>query len=104
MIPIGEVIIEWGKGQSITINGPLQTKDGRADMTNWEMDLFDTRCSSYQTDPKDSTDECCKNSLIKPACLPITILGESGVDGLMMHSPYSSSADCHPLSAPLQRR
>lgn len=54
MIPIGE------------------TKDGRADMTNFEMDLFDTRMSHPMD--KEESDECCKNSIIKPACLPITIL------------------------------
>uniref|UniRef100_A0A914HH06 Uncharacterized protein n=1 Tax=Globodera rostochiensis TaxID=31243 RepID=A0A914HH06_GLORO len=57
MIPIGE------------------TKDGRADMTNFEMDLFDTRV--YRRDAfsdKDESDECCRNSIIKPACFPITIL------------------------------
>lgn len=41
-------------------------------MTNFEMDLFDTRCNN--TMEKDDSDECCKHSFIKPACLPITIL------------------------------
>uniref|UniRef100_A0A915DQ10 PLD phosphodiesterase domain-containing protein n=1 Tax=Ditylenchus dipsaci TaxID=166011 RepID=A0A915DQ10_9BILA len=54
MIPIGE------------------TKDGRADMTNFEMDLFDTRMSTAMD--KEESEECCKNSIVKPACLPITIL------------------------------
>uniref|UniRef100_A0A183BYH3 PLD phosphodiesterase domain-containing protein n=1 Tax=Globodera pallida TaxID=36090 RepID=A0A183BYH3_GLOPA len=49
-----------------------ETKDGRADMTNFEMDLFDTRV--YRRDDKDESDECCRNSIIKPACFPITIL------------------------------
>ncbi|CAI4223218.1 unnamed protein product [Auanema sp. JU1783] len=52
MIPIGE------------------TQDGRADMTNFEMDLFDTRMSNYKAD-KDE-EQCCR--IIKPACLPITIV------------------------------
>lgn len=55
MIPIGE------------------TQDGRADMTNFEMDLFDTRMNSYNID-KEESEECCRNSFIKPACLPITIV------------------------------
>ncbi|KAL3083033.1 hypothetical protein niasHS_010835 [Heterodera schachtii] len=54
MIPIGE------------------TKDGRADMTNFEMDLFDTQV--YRRGDKDESNECCKNSIVKPACLPVTIL------------------------------
>uniref|UniRef100_A0A0N4ZQ89 PLD phosphodiesterase domain-containing protein n=1 Tax=Parastrongyloides trichosuri TaxID=131310 RepID=A0A0N4ZQ89_PARTI len=49
------------------------TQDGRADMTNFEMDLFDTRMNSYNID-KEESEECCKNSFIKPACLPISIV------------------------------
>ncbi|KAI6190479.1 hypothetical protein M3Y97_00122500 [Aphelenchoides bicaudatus] len=55
MIPIGE------------------TRDGRADMTNFEMDLLDTRVHNYPPDQKDG-DSCCQNSIVKPACLPITIV------------------------------
>uniref|UniRef100_A0A1I8AVX3 PLD phosphodiesterase domain-containing protein n=1 Tax=Steinernema glaseri TaxID=37863 RepID=A0A1I8AVX3_9BILA len=55
MIPIGE------------------THDGRADMTNFEMDLFDTRINGYQLE-KEETEDCCKNSCIRPACLPICII------------------------------
>ncbi|GMT08728.1 hypothetical protein PFISCL1PPCAC_25 [Pristionchus fissidentatus] len=60
MIPIGE------------------THDGRADMTNFEMDLFDTRMHTAKM-VKDEEDSCCsgassRKSLVKPACLPITIL------------------------------
>lgn len=52
MIPIGE------------------TRDGRADMTNFEMDLFDTRLDSRK-----NVDSHCRNSCpVPPACLPITIL------------------------------
>lgn len=38
------------------------------------MDLFDTRMRNTSSDKADEADECCRNSLIKPACLPITIL------------------------------
>ncbi|KAF8386699.1 hypothetical protein PRIPAC_75841 [Pristionchus pacificus] len=60
MIPIGE------------------THDGRADMTNFEMDLFDTRMHTLKT-VKDEEEACCsgsssRNSVVKPACLPITIV------------------------------
>uniref|UniRef100_A0A914C1F1 PLD phosphodiesterase domain-containing protein n=1 Tax=Acrobeloides nanus TaxID=290746 RepID=A0A914C1F1_9BILA len=50
------------------------TSDGRADMTNFEMDLFDTRMSGYKHLSKEESEECCKNSIIKPACIPITII------------------------------
>ncbi|CAD5230842.1 unnamed protein product [Bursaphelenchus xylophilus] len=49
------------------------THDGRADMTNFEMDLLDTRVNNFPME-KEESEECCKNSIIKPACLPITIL------------------------------
>lgn len=42
-------------------------------MTNFEMDLLDTRVNNYPME-KEESEECCKNSIIKPACLPITIL------------------------------
>lgn len=51
------------------------THDGRADMTNFEMDLFDTRMSTVKAE-KDE-EQCChssRNRVIKPACLPITII------------------------------
>jgi hypothetical protein len=51
----------------------LQTSDGRADMTNFEMDLFDTRINSYNLD-KEETDTCCRNSCIRPACFPICVI------------------------------
>jgi len=52
----------------------VQTADGRADMTNFEMDLFDPRFHTNAPE-KDDADECChKHSIIKPACLPVTIL------------------------------
>ncbi|GMT04180.1 hypothetical protein PENTCL1PPCAC_26354, partial [Pristionchus entomophagus] len=56
-----------------------ETHDGRADMTNWEMDLFDTRMHHIAKTVKDEEDTCCsgsssRNSLVKPACLPISIL------------------------------
>ena len=41
-------------------------------MTNFEMDLFDTRV--YRREDKNEEEHCCRNSIIKPACLPITIL------------------------------
>ncbi|GMS78307.1 hypothetical protein PENTCL1PPCAC_482, partial [Pristionchus entomophagus] len=55
-----------------------QTHDGRADMTNFEMDLFDTRMHPVKT-VKDEDDACCsgsnsRKSVVKPACLPITIV------------------------------
>ncbi|GMR56813.1 hypothetical protein PMAYCL1PPCAC_27008, partial [Pristionchus mayeri] len=55
-----------------------QTHDGRADMTNFEMDLFDTRMHTAKM-VKDEEDACCsgsssRKSLVKPACLPITIV------------------------------
>lgn len=43
-------------------------------MTNFEMDLFDTRMSNQIDKDIYDDDDCCKNSIIKPACLPITIL------------------------------
>lgn len=43
-------------------------------MTNFEMDLFDTRMSNQIDKDNEDDDDCCKNSIIKPACLPITIL------------------------------
>lgn len=57
MIPIGE------------------THDGRADMTNFEMDLFDTKMITNKQDRDE--DICCRSSrsrIIKPACFPITIV------------------------------
>jgi phospholipase D3/4 len=42
-------------------------------MTNFEMDLLDTRVNNHPSD-KDVGEGCCHNSLIKPACLPITIV------------------------------
>lgn len=51
----------------------VQTRDGRADMTNFEMDLFDPRFHTNAAE-KDEAEECCKHSIIKPACLPVTIL------------------------------
>ncbi|ULT90501.1 hypothetical protein L3Y34_008675 [Caenorhabditis briggsae] len=78
---------------TILLNGkPItQTHDGRADMTNFEMDLFDTRIeipvdkggggmhSPYYDDEKSSKKRCCKcgssrNRIIKPACVPISIV------------------------------
>uniref|UniRef100_A0AC35U324 PLD phosphodiesterase domain-containing protein n=1 Tax=Rhabditophanes sp. KR3021 TaxID=114890 RepID=A0AC35U324_9BILA len=49
------------------------TVDGRPDMTNFELDLFDTRMNTYHTD-KQEAKECCKNSFVKPSCFPITIV------------------------------
>jgi hypothetical protein len=43
-------------------------------MTNFEMDLLDTRVNNYPPDQKDPSDGCCQNSIVKPACLPITII------------------------------
>lgn len=40
-------------------------------MSNFEMDLLDTRV--YPPDNKDS-DAYCQNSIVKPACIPITIV------------------------------
>ncbi|TKR86914.1 hypothetical protein L596_011412 [Steinernema carpocapsae] len=48
----------------------VKTQDGRADMTNFEMDLFDTRINGYQLE-KEETEDCCKNSCIRPPCFPI---------------------------------
>lgn len=42
-------------------------------MTNFEMDLLDTRVNNYPGDQKDA-DNCCQNSIVKPACLPISIV------------------------------
>ncbi|EFO27645.2 hypothetical protein LOAG_00845 [Loa loa] len=55
MIPIGE------------------TQDGRADMTNFEMDLFDTKINSYALE-KEESEQCCQHSIIKPACVPVSII------------------------------
>uniref|UniRef100_A0A915BBJ6 PLD phosphodiesterase domain-containing protein n=1 Tax=Parascaris univalens TaxID=6257 RepID=A0A915BBJ6_PARUN len=52
---------------------PYLTQDGRADMTNFEMDLFDTRMNSY-TIEKEESEQCCRHSIIRPACVPITII------------------------------
>lgn len=52
MIPIGE------------------TRDGRADMTNFELDLFDVKF----TRKGDSEEYCKKSCSVPPACLPITII------------------------------
>uniref|UniRef100_A0A914XD81 PLD phosphodiesterase domain-containing protein n=1 Tax=Plectus sambesii TaxID=2011161 RepID=A0A914XD81_9BILA len=37
------------------------------------MDLFDTRINSYNLD-KEETETCCRNSCIKPACFPISVI------------------------------
>ncbi|CAG9529778.1 unnamed protein product, partial [Cercopithifilaria johnstoni] len=55
MIPIGE------------------TQDGRADMTNFEMDLFDTKINSYALE-KEENEQCCQHSIIKPACIPVSVI------------------------------
>ncbi|VDK78049.1 unnamed protein product [Litomosoides sigmodontis] len=55
MIPIGE------------------TQDGRADMTNFEMDLFDTKINSYALE-KEESEQCCQHSIIKPACVPVSVI------------------------------
>uniref|UniRef100_A0A915PHU9 PLD phosphodiesterase domain-containing protein n=1 Tax=Setaria digitata TaxID=48799 RepID=A0A915PHU9_9BILA len=51
----------------------FQTQDGRADMTNFEMDLFDTRINSYAVE-KEESEQCCQHSIIKPACVPVSII------------------------------
>uniref|UniRef100_A0A0N5AVJ0 PLD phosphodiesterase domain-containing protein n=1 Tax=Syphacia muris TaxID=451379 RepID=A0A0N5AVJ0_9BILA len=50
------------------------TKDGRPDLTNFEMDLIDTRVHSYSSMRESDSEQCCEHSIIKPACVPITIL------------------------------
>lgn len=73
-------------------NTRMETHDGRADMTNFEMDLFDTRIEvptsknsggdgmhSPYYDEESSKKRCCKcgnsrNRIIKPACVPISIV------------------------------
>ncbi|KAM3716872.1 putative phospholipase D F09G2.8 [Dirofilaria immitis] len=50
-----------------------QTQDGRADMTNFEMDLFDTKINSYAVE-KEESEQCCQHSIIKPACVPVSII------------------------------
>ncbi|VDM95133.1 unnamed protein product [Thelazia callipaeda] len=66
----------------------LLTQDGRADMTNFEMDLFDTRMNSYTLEKvvksfnfikhvyicTDESEQCCQHSIIKPACVPISVI------------------------------
>ncbi|CAJ0582116.1 unnamed protein product, partial [Mesorhabditis spiculigera] len=54
----------------------MKTHDGRADMTNFEMDLFDTRM--MRPTEKEDGDGCCSgrrnHRVVGPACLPITIV------------------------------
>ncbi|MFH4977180.1 hypothetical protein AB6A40_003889 [Gnathostoma spinigerum] len=45
------------------------TKDGRADMTNFEMDLFDTSMKRWQ-----EKEPVCKHSIVRPACVPVTVI------------------------------
>uniref|UniRef100_A0A1I7U6R2 PLD phosphodiesterase domain-containing protein n=1 Tax=Caenorhabditis tropicalis TaxID=1561998 RepID=A0A1I7U6R2_9PELO len=74
------------------VKSEMETHDGRADMTNFEMDLFDTRIEipvdkgggggemhSPYYEEDDSKKRCCKcgnnrNRIIKPACVPISIV------------------------------
>uniref|UniRef100_A0A1I8EFS1 PLD phosphodiesterase domain-containing protein n=1 Tax=Wuchereria bancrofti TaxID=6293 RepID=A0A1I8EFS1_WUCBA len=51
----------------------MYTQDGRADMTNFEMDLFDTKINSYALE-KEESEQCCQHSIIKPACVPVSII------------------------------
>ncbi|KFD53835.1 hypothetical protein M513_05341 [Trichuris suis] len=53
----------------------LQTRDGRSDLTNLEMDLFDVRMkhSTERLADNEKTSGWHRN-ILKPACLPITII------------------------------
>uniref|UniRef100_A0A0R3RPZ7 PLD phosphodiesterase domain-containing protein n=1 Tax=Elaeophora elaphi TaxID=1147741 RepID=A0A0R3RPZ7_9BILA len=42
-------------------------------MTNFEMDLFDTKINSYTLE-KEESEQCCQHSIIKPACVPVSII------------------------------
>ncbi len=54
---------------------PLQTCDGRADMTNFEMDLLDTRMCSYKNQQEErEAAKCCRRGPCRPACLPISLI------------------------------
>ncbi|VDO08055.1 unnamed protein product [Brugia timori] len=71
MIPIGEVHLCAFVKSFVKIK--FQTQDGRADMTNFEMDLFDTKINSYALE-KEESEQCCQHSIIKPACVPVSII------------------------------
>ncbi|CAD6191629.1 unnamed protein product [Caenorhabditis auriculariae] len=64
----------------LVVNGdPKETHDGRADMTNFEMDLFDTRMTEIKVEKEEKATYCCgyrasRNRIIKPACVPISII------------------------------
>ncbi|PAV69523.1 hypothetical protein WR25_11993 [Diploscapter pachys] len=64
-------------------------------MTNFEMDLFDTRMSYFKTDRDE--EQCCsssKNKIIKPACVPITIrIIQDGSAGLSKNADTKYLAD-----------
>ncbi|KAL1245105.1 5'-3' exonuclease PLD3 [Trichinella spiralis] len=57
---------------SLPISAYHQTRDGRPDLTNLEMDLFDVQLKKAAT-LEDRSSRCHKNCL-KPSCLPITII------------------------------
>ncbi|KAH7730669.1 Protein F09G2.8 a [Aphelenchoides avenae] len=42
-------------------------------MTNFEMDLFDTRMNTYLME-KEKSEGCCRTSPVRPACLPVTLI------------------------------
>ncbi|KRY88159.1 Phospholipase D3 [Trichinella pseudospiralis] len=57
---------------SLPISAYHQTRDGRPDLTNLEMDLFDVQLKKA-ANFEDRSSRCHKNCL-KPSCLPITII------------------------------
>ncbi|CAI2353226.1 unnamed protein product [Caenorhabditis sp. 36 PRJEB53466] len=88
MVASNNYVKPWEKRHSAEAEAErMETHDGRADMTNFEMDLFDTRINEVKVekggDGGDEEEEtkkrCCKcgssrNRIIKPACVPISIV------------------------------
>ncbi|KAI6229560.1 hypothetical protein M3Y95_00543700 [Aphelenchoides besseyi] len=50
-----------------------ETRDGRADLTNFELGLLDTKVN-YKTPEKEVVEGCFANSIVKPACLPVSVV------------------------------
>ncbi|KAI6233589.1 hypothetical protein M3Y99_00894900 [Aphelenchoides fujianensis] len=51
-----------------------KTRDGRADLTNFELGLLDTRVGPYSSNEKEIPLGCLANPYVKPACLPISLI------------------------------
>ncbi|KAI6225224.1 hypothetical protein M3Y99_01367200 [Aphelenchoides fujianensis] len=51
-----------------------KTRDGRADLTNFELGLLDTRVGPYSSNEKEIPLACLANPYVKPACLPISLI------------------------------